>query len=144
MAQDEEDDTAMEMQDLQDDADLPLEQLLARYGYTSSNPPAATPPAAAPPAMALSGPQTPASAEQANKQETSLEGTSTAERLPQTNYEEDPGKNIMKPASQKQPTSQTTLQVPEVMQVATGSRQPGIDESGAEPTGILKLLIVLL
>lgn len=35
MAKEEEDDTAMEMQDLQDEADIPIEQLLARYGYPS-------------------------------------------------------------------------------------------------------------
>lgn len=37
MARDEEDDTANEIQDLADEADLPLEELMARYGYTRQN-----------------------------------------------------------------------------------------------------------
>ena len=36
MAKEEDDETAIEVQDLQDEADMPIEQLLARYGYASS------------------------------------------------------------------------------------------------------------
>ena len=36
MAKDEENDTANEIQDLADEADLPLEELMARYGYTAN------------------------------------------------------------------------------------------------------------
>ena len=34
LAREEDDETAVEINDLQDEADMPIEQLLARYGYT--------------------------------------------------------------------------------------------------------------